>query len=125
MTGRYDRQVNTVKQLIAKYGQIVTFKRFGFPDTGEFAVEDITEDIPMLFLSPSASGESQLAKELLQYLSGTTIASGVLRGYCGAFSQTPLLTDTFIRAGQELSIKAIDTLSPNGQVILHTVEFVL
>lgn len=114
--GQYDRQIASVDRMIKKFGQVVTFKRFG---------PDITKNICMVFISPSASGESQFGKELLQYLSGTQVASGCVRGYCAPFKYTPKLNDIFIRDGKELIIKAVDTIKPGSQEILHIVEFSL
>jgi len=128
--GQFDRQINTVKRLIAKYGQTVTFKHINSPvaldDSKPREKTDIAAsqtDIKMVFLSPSVSGASQFGKELLQYLSGTEIAKGTVRGYCGSFQYEPKLNDIFIRDGNELTIKAADTLAPNGQIIMHIVEF--
>lgn len=111
--GQYDRQIKSVKKLIAKYGQIVTHGS----NTGNI-------DIMMVFLSPSASGESKIGSQILQYLAGTQVSSGELRGFVAPFGIEPSLTDIIVRDGKELVISSIDTLAPNGQPILHVFEFV-
>lgn len=128
--GIFDRQIGAVKRLIAKYGQTVTFKHINPPIVLDplkpWDIVDINPDvayIKMVFLSPSVSGESRINQELLQYLSGSAIPSGAVRGYCASFEYIPKLNDIFIRDGNELTVKAIDTLAPNGQAILYTVEF--
>ena len=126
---RFDRAIKTVLKLVAKNGQTVTFKHTNqsVPNVNEpwNMVESLpnTQDIKMVFLSPSSN--SQVGKELLQYLTGTSVPTGKIRGYCGPFNYVPKLNDVFIRNGQTLIISAVDTLSPNGQTIMYIVEFAL
>lgn len=127
--GTFDRQVKSVKRLIDKYGQLVTFKSTTLLNANTNKPWELTngtpaqKDIKVIFLSPSSNGESFLGRELLQYLTGTSVASGKIRGYCAAFEYEPKLNDIITRDSNELTIKAVDTLSPNGQVLMHVLEF--
>lgn len=130
--GIFDSKIKTVKRLIEKYGQTVTLTNIAFTAEDSNKPWDQTEDttpdpetinLKMVFLSPSASGLSMIGKELLQYLGGSDINSGKVRGFLAPSSYVPKLNDIISRDSEELKICAIDTLSPNGQIIMHILEF--
>lgn len=127
--GAFDRQIKTVKRLIDKYGELVTIKTpaYSIPDPNKpwvsVQVPPSSVNLKMVFLSPSSTGESLFGKELLQYLSGTQTPSGGIRGYMASSSIVPNLSSIILRSNKELVVKAVDTLSPNGQIIMHTLEF--
>jgi len=127
--GVFDRQIAIVQKLISKYGQTVEFKTITQTITNpakpwEATDSTISTNLKMIFLSPSASGESLLGRELLQYMKGTEVSFGEIRGLM-AFHSTvvPKMADIVVRDSKELKIKAIDILAPNGQTILYTIEF--
>lgn len=127
--GQFDRQIKTVNRLIAKYGRNVEFKRIPntIPDpTKPWLVvnsEPLIATIKMVFLAPNSTGLSKLGEEILQYLGGTQTAKGVIRGYCAPFEYIPKMNDFFTTPDGQMTVKGVDTLAPNGQAIMHTVEF--
>lgn len=129
--GTYDRQVKTANRLIAKYGQLVTVTQIPqiIADPNKpWETSDgtpVPTTVNMAFFSPSATGDSQLGKELLQYIKGMDVAFGQIRGYLGASALVPKISDIVTRDGKELKIKAADPLAPNGQAIFWIIEFEL
>ena len=127
--GIYDRHIATVKRLIAKYGQDVIFRSTNQAIADSTKPWENTETTPnettvkMVFIDPSTTGTSLIGKEILQYLKGTSIPSGVVRGLCAPFAYVPKLNDVFIRDGNQLTVSGIDTLAPGGISIMHTLEF--
>jgi hypothetical protein len=61
--------------------------------------------------------------ELIRALKGADVAVGSTRGLMAKQDFDPSKKDTVIRDNDTLRIKSIDTLAPNGEVILHTIEF--
>lgn len=130
--GVFDRQIASAKRLIDKYGQSVQIKTLAHTipnpakpwESVDVPASPIT--VKMVFISPSSSGESLLGRQLLEYLKGTEVVTGQIRGLMAASSLiTPKMSDVVLRDSKELKIKAVDTLAPNGQAILHTIEFEL
>ena len=127
----YDRQVKTANRLIAKYGQSVTVTQIPQIIADPSKPWETTDGTPvittvkMIFFSPTATGDSQLGKEILQYLKGMDVAFGQIRGYLGASALVPKISDIVTRDSKVLKIKAVDTLAPNGQAIFHVLEFEL
>ena len=126
----FDRQIKTVKRIIDKYGESVTLKSTAFTTPDSSKPWEVTQSsstdstIKMLFLSPSNAGDTLFGRELLQYLKATEVSTGMVRGYVeGAVNLK--IADLVVRASATLKIKAIDTLSPNGQKIMHVLEFEL
>ena len=127
----YQRQAASADRMINKKGATVKFvsvptvlvdpNKPWEPSSG-VAVET---NLKMVFLSPSSSGDSQLGKELLQFMQGTEVVTGQIRGYMGALGITPKISDKVIRDSKTLIIKAVDTLKPADIAILHIVEFEL
>jgi hypothetical protein len=123
--GRFDSQIATAKRAILKNGELCTWRAptAVTPNVGEpwKPVADTPvdhEDIPILFL-PSNS-----INALVRYLKGTEVTTGSTSALMASVSFVPLAKDVVIRAdGSELRIKTIDPLSPNGQIILYTIEF--
>jgi len=123
--GQFDRQIETAKRLIAKNGQTVTWRKAGVdtPDTSKpwLPAADTPTDydnVVICFLPPGRVGQ-----ELIRYLKGTEVTTGSVQGLMSAVSFEPAANDVVIRDGKTLRIKSIDPLSPNGQIILYTIEF--
>lgn len=135
----FDRAIKSAKRMIEKYGESVTLKTFTYttPDSSKPWKSAITtetvgsEEVPVststffkcVFISPSVSGNSMFGKELLQYLKGTDISTGKIRGFVAGESLIAKLNDVILRGNEELKILGIDTISPNGRNILHVLEF--
>ncbi len=121
---RFDAQIETAKRLIAKNGQLVTWRSKNaeilnpnapfIPSNGI----DVDRGVKIVFLPPN-----RVNQQFLQFLSGTEIQGGSVYGLMGAVDFTPVLKDVVIRSGETLRIKSIDPLAPNGQIILYTVQF--
>lgn len=128
--GVFDRQRQTVKRLIEKYGESVVIKTLAYTIPDPLKPWELTEIPPsqvtakMLFLAPGNSGVTMLGRELFQYLSGSQSVTGELRGYL-SWEFSPKVNDLVIRSSKELKIKSIDSLAPNEQTLLHTIEFTL
>lgn len=122
--GQFDRQIETAKRLIAKNGQTVTWRKVGVdtPDPSKPwkpAADTSTDtDVVVCFLPPGRVGQ-----ELIRYLKGTEVTTGSVQGLMSAVSFEPTANDVVVRDGKTLRIKSIDPLSPNGQIILYTIEF--
>lgn len=123
--GTFDRQIATAKRLIEKNGQKITWRKPGTstPDTDKPWLPVATTptdytDISIVFLP-----NNRINNELLRYFGATEVTTGNVRGLMWAVSFVPTANDIVLRAGVELRVKSIDTLAPNGQVILHTIEF--
>lgn len=123
--GTFDRQIATAKRLIEKNGQKITWRKLAktTPDTDKpWIVEEDGEtdydNISIVFLPNNRQNN-----ELIRYITGTEVTCGNVQGLMWGVPFTPSADDIVIRDGIELRIKSIDTLSPNGQIILHTIEF--
>lgn len=129
--GVFDRQIESVKRLIEKYGELITFKRLAYTVSDpnkpwlQTEIPETNKDLKIVFLSPGASASTLFGRELLQYLKGTQTITGEVRGYMASGSIVPRQNDIVIRNGKEIKISAIDILNPNGQDILYTLEFYL
>lgn len=127
MPSRFSMHVKTVQNVIKKYGQSVVYNRVSITssenawESGESKGEDLS--VKMIFLPPTSSGDTQFGKELLSYLSGTESSYSQVRGYMADAGFTPAKNDIVSRGGKQLTIKAIDTLAPDGTAILHVLEF--
>ena len=121
---QYDRQIATALRLIAKYGQIATWRQIvdGVPDpeTPWLPVGSAPVDYSphICFLPLDRDG-----KEFLMSIGQTEAVSGSMYGLMGNVAFVPNIRDTVIRDGVSLEIKSIDLLSPNGQKILYTMIF--
>lgn len=74
---------------------------------------------PILFLPLSRQWA-----EFIRYIKGTDVVTGSVYGLMGAVAFTPKLTDVVTRNdGTKLNTLSIDALSPNGEIILYTIEF--
>lgn len=121
----YDSAIALAQRLIAKKGQKVTWKQVkNTADPSEpwkqTPTADVSKTVSICFVAVS---DNQWRK-LLAYLKGTEVPTGRLAGIMGAVNFTPNLKDVVVRSGKELRIESIDVLSPNGQVILYTIEFI-
>lgn len=121
--GEYDTSIAMAQRLIAKKGKIVTWRQLvestadpSKPWTRTQSQVDTQVSIVFLTL------DTQLYKTLL-YLTGTEVRTGSFYGLMGSVGITPSLKDVVIDGSREITIKNIDTLEPNGTVVLHTVEF--
>lgn len=123
--GQYDRQIASAKRLIAKYGQSVTWRQIRNGGINNAATpwkpgaSQVTEQSVQIAFFPYTTEN----KQLLRHLLGTEIPVGSLTGYMSAVNFEPTLKDTVLRDGKILSIKSIDPLAPNGQVIMYTLQF--
>jgi hypothetical protein len=120
----YARQIAKAKQLIHKYGQSVNWQKSGATPSGpqpwkKTPAAPVDNAVEILFLR--AQGGSINA--LFHLLKGTDIPEGGKRGLMGAVGFTPDIGDTVIQGSVPLTIKSIDTLAPNGPVILYFLEF--
>lgn len=137
----YDRQIAMVQRLVKKYGQqckwIITSQtpsdnHANQPWKGT-AIGQMPYEVYIAFLRPGGG----LTKALQHLMTGTDIPTGAPRGIMGQVSFVPTLNDkveqltfsesngqyTFGGTDGVVSIKAIDPIAPNGQVIAYLLEF--
>lgn len=123
----YDRQIETAKRMISKYGQSVTWRKRTEiledddkpwePSEGDEG-SPVDATVSICFLPMDLQN-----KKLIQYMTGKEVATGFLVGLMGEVSFSVDIKDTVVRGSEVLKIASIDTLAPNGRPILHTVEF--
>lgn len=125
--GVFDRQIATAKRLIAKYGETVTWNRYGesVPEETDEPwnatdIDPIQTPVKVAFF-PTGSSISQL----IRFMKNSDITTGNELGYMAQVPFVPSAKDTLTRKnGSEYRIKSIDPLDPNGEgVILYTLEF--
>lgn len=124
--GQFDRAIATAARLIAKNGQVVTWRKMedGTPPDATkpwkpAAATNTDFQVPIVFLPDNRKGYEWLAA-----LKGTEVPKGSLTGIMAAPTGfTPTIKDVVIRGGQTLAIETLDELSPNGQIIMYEIRF--
>lgn len=121
---RFDRQIAMALRLIKKNGQLVTWQQLkDEPDDPDEPWKTKSQTIinnPVYIAFFTVDKEH---REFIRYLTGTEVKIGDVLGYMGQVSFEPNPKDVVIRDGIEYRILNLDLLSPNGQKILYTVEF--
>ena len=113
----YDRQVQTAKRLIAKYGvkvPVIT-KTVVTPNPNkpwETSTVEIINEAPICFLPAD--------KKTLEMMNLTEVPVGAILGYMGAVEFEVDLTTSVQFDGQTWAMKGLDILKPNGRPILYT-----
>lgn len=121
---RFDRQIQTALRLIEKNGEPVIWRSLTdvIPDVEQpwrTTVTAIEYDAIICFLTVDLQ-----TKETLSLITKTEVTKGMVLGLMGTvIGFTPSLKDTVVRHATELRILSIDVLSPNGQIVLHTIVF--
>ena len=133
---RFDRQIETALRLIAKNGELVTWRAINDPtptDPNDLAPTDpnrpwlpgaatLTDhDVIICFLPATSSNLRTYGS--FSFMNKTEVPSGLVIGLMGQVDFEPNLKDVVIRNGRELRIVDFDVLDPNGQKILYTVTF--
>jgi hypothetical protein len=124
--GRFDRQIQTAKRLIAKNGQAVKWRivRDAAPaDPSQpwkptNPATPVEHDVTICFLTVDKE-----TYESLSYMTNGEVPMGAVLGLMGAVDFEPSLKDVVIRDGKELRLFNIEELNPNGQTILYTMVF--
>lgn len=129
MTGVFDADIQTAKELLALYGQDCHWQKPapavedvpGYPEDGP-----LPAPIPckIAFFAPRDLGRGTNA--FLAALAGTEVPSNTQIGLlAGGLSFTPELADTIVRdpngAATRLAIHEIDSVAPNGQAVIYYV----
>jgi hypothetical protein len=121
--GEYDRSIIRTLAVIKRKGQLVTWRQLNrTPDISEpwkVTSAQVDKTPSVLFLTVNKE-----TRETLHYMRDSNeLKDGAVVGLMGAVDFTPALADVVIRNGKQLNIASIDTLAPNGQPILYTIEF--
>lgn len=124
----YDRQIETARRMIEKYGQSVTWRKITEiledddkpwePSEGDEEDSPVDVTVSICFLPMDLQN-----KKLVQYMTGKEVATGFLVGLMGEVSFSVDIKDTVVRGSEVIKIASIDTLAPNGRPILYTIEF--
>ena len=121
---RFDNAIALCTRLIAKNGQVVTWKQV---KAGTDPVEpwkqttatDVNKKATICFV-PTKDNEW---RKLLAYLKNTEVPSGRLAGLMAPVNFEIGLSDIVVRECVDLRISSIDTLQPNEQKVMHIIEF--
>lgn len=124
--GVFDRQIATAKRLIEKNGElsqwVVRTQNAPNPDTpwiptGE---TDVSNPVKIVFLPVGTR-----FLELVQMIAKTEVPTGSQKGLMAAVDFVPQIDAVIIRPSgdRQYKVKSIDTISPNGQIILYKLEF--
>lgn len=126
--GVYDRQIATAKRLITAKGRKCVWRAIDNEDPADVdkpwkpgAVESEDHDVNIVFLPDTRS-----QVEFLQALTGTDINVGDDYGLMPAVDFVPTLrAEVYDETGttQLRSVKSIEPLAPNGDVIMYTLRF--
>lgn len=124
---RFDSAIALATKLILKNGQAVLWRSIpaaAIPDPLQpwkpSAAVPVDRPVTICFLP-----YSRVNFELMRTLGLSEIQTGTLYGLMAAVDFVPSPKDVVIRNGQEYRIKGVDTLSPNDQKILYTIDFAL
>jgi len=123
--GQFDTAIATATRMIAKFGQSVTWRKMTIstlPDANKpwLPTTDTKTEytVSIVFLPTNRANE-----ELIRYLKGSDVTLGSVYGLMAVQTFEPRAKDTGMRGNNLLRIKNVDPVSPNGQVILYTIEF--
>lgn len=121
--GEYDRQIANAQRLIARKGQLVTWRQQQrTPDPAKpWEVTSAPVDYaPSICFLPV----DKETRQFVNYLTGSNETKvGSVIGLMGNVAFEPSASDVVIRDGKTLEIANIELLSPNGQKVLYTIEF--
>lgn len=107
--------------MIKKYGQAAICRVPGklIPDPNKpwemIQGPDVDHNVIVCFLPMH-----RVDYETYKYMTGSEVPTGSIKAIMGRVDFDPDLTNVILRNGQQLRIKSIDVLSPNGEKILYT-----
>lgn len=127
----YERQIASAKKLIARRGQVVSWRvrAEGTTDGGEVAgatkwrpkavtpAEPDDRSVSIVFLPITKEKYESLAAM------GVEVTTGEQMGYMGAVDFQPSKSDAVLRAGVLMPIETIDIIAPNGDAVLYEIVF--
>lgn len=127
----YERQIASAKKLIARRGQVVSWRirAEGTTDGGEAAgatkwrpkavtpAEPDDRSVSIVFLPITKEKYESLAAM------GVEVTTGAQMGYMGAVDFQPSQKDAVLRSGVLMPIETIDIIAPNGDPILYEIVF--
>lgn len=124
---RFDRQIQTALRLIAKNGQACVWHKQTTqavnPDKPWLGdVTDPVDHTVTICFVPVRSQQDLVAMTFPEHMD---FQVGRTYGLMGQVAFEPMANDFITRDGKELSLRMVDVLSPNGQIILHYLEFQL
>lgn len=124
--GVFDRQIATAKRLIEKNGQTINWVQRPAgtvdPDTPWLPTVGVPVTYtPRIVFLPRSRLNYQLIRALNP--NAPEVPGGTLYGLMAQVSFTPSKDDVVVRAGVEYRMIGIDPLSPNGEIILYTIDF--
>lgn len=124
--GVYDNQIANAQRQIAAKGQLVTWipqnviVNGGQPWKITAGSNGTTYPVSIVFVAAGSSGMG----EILSLFKGTSVPDDALVGLMGAVTFVPGVADTVLRGTENLIVKSIGILSPNGTPILYAIEFI-
>jgi hypothetical protein len=117
----YDRQIATAKRLIKTKGQLIIWSQtnivVGTKPWLSSTPTSVNHNVSIVFLP-----QSRTIMEFFRYLKGTDIPIGSMIGLMAAVDFEPKVSDIIIRPNDELKIKSINPLAPNGDIIFYQLE---
>lgn len=127
IVGTFDRQIETVRKAIEKYGQKCVWNQPAHTESADpwkhVDAPPASYDCTIIFLP-----ENMQLADFIAAVGGTEVKSGRLKGLMvGDVEWTPDPQDTVKRGvlpnSPVLQIDSIEQLAPNGQVIFYTIFF--
>ena len=121
----YLRLQNTVKRLIANYGETAVLRVMDsgtLPDSNKpwmpAEVPGVDHTVKIVFVPDGMDGHQEI-----KYLKDTEVISGQINGYMAVSpGVTPKAKDVVVRSGQLLTIDNISPLNPGGVDLLFKFE---
>ena len=119
---RFDRAIQTALRLIAKNGEVVTWKQVS--EGGAADPDEPWNQLPAETKSYNATvcflPVDRITMETFNFAKGTEVPKGSVMALMGKVPFEPGLQDTIERGDQKYRIASLDVLSPNGQKVLYT-----
>lgn len=126
--GVYDEEIADALELIEEHGQVCEWHKDGVvpddPDRPWLGGERVpVVKNPSICFLPATDGASGFGISKFRKEAADTVAFSTF-GLMGAQDFTPEVRDRLVRDGSPLVLAAVDTLAPNGEVILHILSIV-
>ncbi len=123
---RFDKIIETGLRLIRKNGQQVDWYVRSTQDTSEKPWEGGSppppvKHTPFVCFVPVESKEDLAA---FRFMTNIDVQVGSTFGLMGAVDFDASGNDYVVRDGKQYTIRKLDKLAPNGQVVIHYIEFI-
>lgn len=120
----YFRQTAQAKRLIAAKGELCQWLSVAAPIAADPAKPWVKSDAGPVANAVSILFTSSGGNSLFKLLAGSSVPAGKKQGLMATVGFTPGPKDSVVRSdGTKLGIESVDSLAPNGEVILWWITF--